>query len=214
MRRSLLLISVVLTLGGCGSAGRPEAPARTPSSSAEASEPGAASSGEPTVSTRGPAPATSAGASPLTRTGASTPATKTAATSTVPTTTAPVNLPPSRKRKGPRSISVAEASHPIVPSKGRSAAQQLVEAWKGRAVSPADPNAVLVQRHLSSLAHKCTESEAAIAGYIRSGIQRYRRYGVIESPVEFSRALDSAVPPGRSSCRGILRTLLAQVEQG
>jgi hypothetical protein len=73
---------------------------------------------------------------------------------------------------------------------------------------------VLVQRHLTSLTHKCTESEAVLAGYIRSGIQKYRRYGVIESPVEFSRALDSAVPPGPSNCKGILRTLLAQVEQG
>jgi hypothetical protein len=73
---------------------------------------------------------------------------------------------------------------------------------------------VLVQRHLSLLTRKCTESEAVIAGYIRSGIQKYRKYGVIESPVEFSRALDSAVPPGRSNCKGILRTLLAQVEQG
>jgi hypothetical protein len=142
----------------------------------------------------------------------STPATK--APAIVPTTTAPVNLPPSKKRKGPRSISVAEASHAIEPSGGRSAAQQLVEAWKGRAISAADPNAVLVQRHLTSLDRKCTEPEAVLAGYVRSGIQKYRKYGVIESPVEFSRAFDSAVPPGRSRCKGILRTLLAQVEQG
>jgi hypothetical protein len=136
------------------------------------------------------------------------------APATIPTTTTPVNLPPSKKRRGPRSISVAEDSHAIGPSGGRSAAQQLVEAWKGHAVSGADPSAVLVQRHLTSLSHKCIEAEAVIAGYVRSGIQKYRRYGVIESPVEFSRALDSAVPPGRSSCKGILRTLLAQVEQG
>jgi hypothetical protein len=64
------------------------------------------------------------------------------------------------------------------------------------------------------LTHKCTEPETAIAGYVRSGIQKYRKYGVIESPVEFSRALDSAVPPGRSNCKIVLRTLLAQVEQG
>jgi hypothetical protein len=90
----------------------------------------------------------------------------------------------------------------------------LVETWKGRPVSAADPSTALVQRHLTSLGHKCTESEAVLAGYVRSGIQKYRKYGVIESPVEFSRALDSAVPVGRSTCEGILRTLLAQVEQG
>jgi hypothetical protein len=212
MRRRLLLIALAPVLAGCGSASRPEASRSAPSGATTASsEPRVTA---PTAASAPPsAPATTTPPAPsTTTTGAGSPAATSPATA--PTTTTPVNLPPSKKRKGPRRISVAEASHAIEPSGGRSAAQQLVEAWKGRAVSAADPNAVLVQRHLTSLTHKCTESGAVIAGYVRSGIQKYRRYGVIESPVEFSRALDSAVPPGRSNCKGILRTLLAQVEQG
>ena len=184
MRRWLPLIVAASMLGGCGSASQPEPPASARSNATAASGP-TATLVAPSQATRTQAPAAtaSAGATSKTRTGAETPAAKTPAT--VPTTTAPVNLPPSKKRKGPRSISVAEASHAIEPSGGRSAAQQLVEAWKHRLVAAADPNAKLVQRHLTSLTNKCTESEAVIAGYIRSGIQRYRRYGVIESPVEF-----------------------------
>jgi hypothetical protein len=139
--------------------------------------------------------------------------TRTEAPST--TTTAPRNLPTPKKHSGPRKISVSEASTPIEVANGRSAAQQLVEAWKGHAVASADHDVALVQRHLRSLDAKCTEPEAAIAGYVRHGIERYRKMRVVESPVEFSRALDSATPPGqRSNCKGILRTLLAQVEQG
>jgi hypothetical protein len=212
MRRWLLLIVVAPVVAGCGST-RTETPASAQSNAITSSAgPTATTVTTVKAATTPPSTPTSSTQPKSTKTGAGTPAATTPAT--VPTTTTPVNLPPAKKRKGPRSISVAEASHPITPSGGRSAAQQLVEAWKGRAISAADPNAVLVQRHLTSLTHKCTESGAVIAGYIRSGIQKYRRYGVIESPVEFSRALDSAVPPGRSNCKGILRTLLAQVEQG
>jgi len=131
-----------------------------------------------------------------------------------PTGTTPQNLPPSKKRKGPRKIGVAEATRPIEASGGLSAAQQLVEEWKHRAAPRSDPYVVLVQRRLSSLDAKCTQPEATIAGYVRFGIEKYRRAGVVESPVEFARALDSATPPGRSDCKAILRTLLAQVEQG
>jgi hypothetical protein len=212
MRRWPLLIVLALALAGCGSTGRSEPPA---------SDQGHATTAATTPSTAAvavPKAASAPQSAPMTSTravpGTTTTGTSTQTPATVPTTTSPVNLPPGKKRKGPREISVAEASHAIESSGGRSAAQQLVEAWKGRAVSAGDPNAVLVQRHLTSLTHKCTESAAVIAGYVRSGIQKYRKYGVIESPVEFSRALDSAVPPGRSNCKGILRTLLAQVEQG
>jgi hypothetical protein len=211
MRRWLLLIVVALAPAGCGSAGPPQGPASV-TSNATATRPSAT---EPTVaSTPTSAPATT-GTKPSTKattTGTSTSTSRTPAT--VPTTTTPVNLPSSKKRKGPRSISVAEPSRAIEPSGGRTAARQLVEAWKGRAVLATDPNTALVQRHLTSLTHKCIEPEATIAGYVRSGIQKYRKYGVIESPVEFSRALDSAVPTGSSDCKIILRTLLAQVEQG
>lgn len=205
MRRGLLTIVLASLLSGCGSASSPHGAhagiAVRSGSQSPSTAPGPISASTAASKTGSPVPATATGASRPRSTAA-------------PATTTPVNLQPSKKRKGPRSISVAEPSSPIEPKGGRSAAQQLVAAWKGRAVAAADPNAVLVQRHLTSLSHKCTEPEAAIAGYVRSGIQKYRKYGVIESPVEFSRALDSAVPPGRSNCKIILRTLLAQVEQG
>lgn len=131
-----------------------------------------------------------------------------------PASTTPRSLPTPKRHTGPRKLSVAEDASPIHTSGGRSPAQQLVEKWRGGAVAASDPNVAQVQRHLASLDRKCTEPEASIAGYVRAGIERYRTHGVLESPVEFSRALDSATPPGRSNCKGILRTLLAQVEQG
>lgn len=149
---------------------------------------------------------------------ASTPAAKTPAATTAasapPARTTPQSLPAPKRRSGPRKVSVAEDTSPIGTSDGRSAARQLVEAWRGGRVPASDPDVAQVQRHLASLDGKCTEPEAAIAGYLRAGIDRYRTHGVLESPVEFARALDSAAPPGRSNCKEILRTLLAQVEQG
>ncbi len=203
-RRALIGFALAAALAGCGSA----APS-PPGSSAGAG-----------TSTPSSTAATAARAASTPPASATSPAGTSARTSSTPTATAPPtsttpqSLPEPKRRKGPRRLSVAETSRPIEVSGGRSAAQQLVEAWRGGPVAAGDRDVVLVQRHLSSLDGKCVEPAAAIAGFVRAGIERYRAHGVRESPVEFARALDSATPAGRSNCKGILRTLLAQVEQG
>jgi len=208
--RSSALIGLLLAaaLAGCGSA----------ASSPDGSSDGAASStsaGTTSATGAASASATVSSATVPSTAGASTGASPAPTTTAPPASTTPQSLPEPKRRRGPRKLSVAEASRPIPSSGGRSAARQLVEAWRGGPVAAADPDVVSVQRHLSSLDRKCVEPAATVAGYVRTGLERYRAHGTLESPVEFARALDSATPAGRrSNCKGILRTLLAQVEQG
>jgi hypothetical protein len=172
-------------------------------------------------------------ASPTARTPTTSPLTATPPTSTLApaSTSAAATQPaapelPAPKPPKPRYDPAAKEAHETAASKAAeklpgsrasaSAAQRLIESWKRQPVAASDPQVRTLQRHLTSLTHKCSQSEATLAGYIAGAIRTLKGKGFKESPVELARALDTAAP-GKdvmANCRSVLKILLAEVESG
>jgi hypothetical protein len=139
--------------------------------------------------------------------------------------TAPQQSASSKPAK-PRYDPAAKEAHETAASKAAeklpgsranaSEAQRLIESWKQETVAASDPEVRTLQRHLTSLTHKCSQSEAVLAGYIAGAIRTLKGKGFKESPVELARALDTAAPGKKvmANCHSVLKILLAEVESG
>jgi hypothetical protein len=96
-----------------------------------------------------------------------------------------------------------------------SEANRLVDIWKGEPISQSDPDVIAVQQHLSTLAHKCHESETYLAEKFDSAQVVLEKAGIKESPVTLVARLDEAAFASKvvPDCTSLLSSLVVRIEK-